>query len=210
MRHRRVGDGPAVATDLPPPGLVVTTDAERLRTALVNLLANARQAVAGARAARRRACAVRGRLAPASSSRCDRTATGRVSLRIARPRHRDPSRGPAAHLRSVLHDPAGRHRPRPADCQEHRRRPRRHARRPEQRRRAPTIDIELPATAAETPTAVMSATGSILLVDDEEKILKTLGRALRDEGHEVVEAASAREAQRLLAERRSTCSSSTT
>ena len=27
--------------------------------------------------------------------------------------------------------------------------------------------------------------GSILLVDDEEKILKALGRALRDEGHEV-------------------------
>ena len=27
--------------------------------------------------------------------------------------------------------------------------------------------------------------GSILLVDDEEKILKTLGRALRDAAHEV-------------------------
>jgi DNA-binding NtrC family response regulator len=43
--------------------------------------------------------------------------------------------------------------------------------------------------------------GSILLADDEEKILKRLGRALRDEGHEVIEAASAREAQRLLGER---------
>jgi two-component system NtrC family response regulator len=43
--------------------------------------------------------------------------------------------------------------------------------------------------------------GSILLVDDEEKILKTLGRALRDAGHEVVEATSARQARRLLAER---------
>ena len=43
--------------------------------------------------------------------------------------------------------------------------------------------------------------GSILLADDEEKILKRLGRALRDEGHDVVEASSAREAQRLLAER---------
>ena len=30
--------------------------------------------------------------------------------------------------------------------------------------------------------------GSVLLADDEEKILKRLGRALRDEGHEVVEA----------------------
>jgi len=43
--------------------------------------------------------------------------------------------------------------------------------------------------------------GSILLVDDEEKILKTLGRALRDAGHEVVEATGARQARRLLNER---------
>ena len=43
--------------------------------------------------------------------------------------------------------------------------------------------------------------GSILLADDEEKILKRLGRALRDEGHEVVEASSARDAQRHLGER---------
>jgi DNA-binding NtrC family response regulator len=43
--------------------------------------------------------------------------------------------------------------------------------------------------------------GSILLADDEEKILKTLGRALRDDGHEVITASNAREASRLLAER---------
>src|SRR5436190_13443744 len=43
--------------------------------------------------------------------------------------------------------------------------------------------------------------GSILLADDEEKILKRLGRALRDEGHEVVEATSARSAQRQLGEK---------
>jgi DNA-binding NtrC family response regulator len=43
--------------------------------------------------------------------------------------------------------------------------------------------------------------GSVLLADDEEKILKRLGRALREEGHDVVEASSAREAQRHLAER---------
>jgi DNA-binding NtrC family response regulator len=43
--------------------------------------------------------------------------------------------------------------------------------------------------------------GSILLVDDEEKILKTLGRALRDDGHEVVTASNGKDAQRLLAER---------
>ena len=43
--------------------------------------------------------------------------------------------------------------------------------------------------------------GSILLVDDEEKILKALSRALRDAGHEVVDTSRARHAQRLLAER---------
>src|SRR5262245_17079424 len=43
--------------------------------------------------------------------------------------------------------------------------------------------------------------GSILLVDDEEKILKTLGRALRDAGHETVESHNPREAQRLMLER---------
>src|SRR5581483_12146578 len=43
--------------------------------------------------------------------------------------------------------------------------------------------------------------GSILLVDDEEKILKALGRALRDAGHEVVETTSPRHALRLLGER---------
>jgi DNA-binding NtrC family response regulator len=43
--------------------------------------------------------------------------------------------------------------------------------------------------------------GSILLADDEEKILKTLGRALRDDGHEVVTASSGAEASRRLNER---------
>jgi two-component system, NtrC family, response regulator AtoC len=47
----------------------------------------------------------------------------------------------------------------------------------------------------------MTHRGSILLVDDEEKILKALGRALRDAGHSVVETASPRQAQRLLGER---------
>jgi two-component system, NtrC family, response regulator AtoC len=42
---------------------------------------------------------------------------------------------------------------------------------------------------------------SILLVDDEPKILQALERALRDDGFEVVATSSAREAQRLLAER---------
>ena len=43
--------------------------------------------------------------------------------------------------------------------------------------------------------------GTILLVDDEEKILKSLGLALREAGHAVVDTTSPREAQRLLAER---------
>jgi DNA-binding NtrC family response regulator len=47
----------------------------------------------------------------------------------------------------------------------------------------------------------MARRGSVLLVDDEEKILKTLGRALRDAGHEVLETANPREARRLLGER---------
>jgi DNA-binding NtrC family response regulator len=43
--------------------------------------------------------------------------------------------------------------------------------------------------------------GTILLVDDEEKILRKLARALRDEGHDVVEASNAKDARRHLAER---------
>ena len=43
--------------------------------------------------------------------------------------------------------------------------------------------------------------GSILLADDEDKILKRLGRALRDDGHEVVEVSSARAARQLISER---------
>ncbi len=44
-------------------------------------------------------------------------------------------------------------------------------------------------------------TGSILLVDDEAKILAALAAALRGEGHEVIATASGREAQALLAQR---------
>jgi DNA-binding NtrC family response regulator len=44
-------------------------------------------------------------------------------------------------------------------------------------------------------------TGSILLVDDEAKILSALASALRGEGHEVVSTGSARDAQRLLGQR---------
>ena len=44
-------------------------------------------------------------------------------------------------------------------------------------------------------------TASILLVDDETKILNALAAALRGEGHEVVATGSARDAQRLLSQR---------
>jgi two-component system, NtrC family, response regulator AtoC len=47
----------------------------------------------------------------------------------------------------------------------------------------------------------MSTSGTILIADDEERILRALGRALREDGHEVIEASGGREAQRLLAER---------
>jgi two-component system response regulator AtoC len=43
--------------------------------------------------------------------------------------------------------------------------------------------------------------GAVLLADDEAGILKTLGRALREDGHDVVTTQSAVEAPRLLAER---------
>jgi two-component system, NtrC family, response regulator AtoC len=45
------------------------------------------------------------------------------------------------------------------------------------------------------------STGSILLVDDEAKILRTLGQALAAEGHQVTTAGCGREAERLLGER---------
>ncbi|PYR12522.1 MAG: hypothetical protein DMF99_04320 [Acidobacteria bacterium] len=43
--------------------------------------------------------------------------------------------------------------------------------------------------------------GSVLLVDDEDKLRKSLGRALRGDGHEVVDAEDARLALHLLGER---------
>jgi DNA-binding NtrC family response regulator len=47
----------------------------------------------------------------------------------------------------------------------------------------------------------MPARGSILLVDDEAKILNALASAVRAEGHEVVAVTNPREAQRLLGQR---------
>jgi DNA-binding NtrC family response regulator len=47
----------------------------------------------------------------------------------------------------------------------------------------------------------MMASGSLLLVDDEAKILSALAAALRGDGHEVVATGNPREAQRLLGQR---------
>ena len=47
----------------------------------------------------------------------------------------------------------------------------------------------------------MMAAGSILLVDDETKILNALGSALRSDGHEVITTADPRDARRLLGQR---------
>jgi DNA-binding NtrC family response regulator len=46
-----------------------------------------------------------------------------------------------------------------------------------------------------------AATGTVLIVDDEERILRSLARALREDGHDVAEAPGGLAAQRLLAER---------
>jgi DNA-binding NtrC family response regulator len=47
----------------------------------------------------------------------------------------------------------------------------------------------------------MTVRGTVLLVDDEQKIRRMLGQALRAEGHDVLEAASGGEARRVLSER---------
>ena len=49
------------------------------------------------------------------------------------------------------------------------------------------------------PLTPMPTPGAILLVDDEDKILKTLGRALRADGHRVAEAACGQRGAQLLA-----------
>jgi DNA-binding NtrC family response regulator len=50
-------------------------------------------------------------------------------------------------------------------------------------------------------TSDTAATGTILIADDEERILRSLARALRQDGHDVAEASSGLAAQRLLSER---------
>ncbi|MSO55590.1 MAG: sigma-54-dependent Fis family transcriptional regulator [Acidobacteria bacterium] len=47
----------------------------------------------------------------------------------------------------------------------------------------------------------MTVRGTLLLVEDEQKIRRVLGQALRGEGHEALEAGGAREARQILGER---------
>jgi DNA-binding NtrC family response regulator len=61
--------------------------------------------------------------------------------------------------------------------------------------------MEIAGTRPDDTEEHQMTRASILLVDDEEGILKTLGRALREEGHEVLAVSRAREAERLLAAR---------
>jgi DNA-binding NtrC family response regulator len=58
-----------------------------------------------------------------------------------------------------------------------------------------------PASTLAASSSRRAARGTILLVDDEAKIRNALASALRDEGHEVVTAASAHEARQLLGQR---------
>ena len=124
--------GAAVALDLDPALPTLVTDAERLRIALVNMLVNARHAVNGDNAPGPKDPAYAdGRAGPFGPARPARDAESDRGRR-SRHDHHHRSRGGrragrrAAHLRSVLHHQARRHRSRPADRQEHRGRPRRH------------------------------------------------------------------------------------
>ena len=190
---------------LPP----VVTDGERLRLALVNILTNARHAVlAHARRGssanaghpcrdhpRRRVDGWRSRSAIRAWA-LPRKTSGASSIRISPPGAPEP--GSAWRFRGISSkDLAERSAYRAAPGQ------------------GTEVRIELPGHPAETRLTLAQrsrtqstqaepferCTGSILLVDDETKILNALAPALRGEGHEVVATASAREAQRLLGQR---------
>ena len=181
---------PPVHLDLDPHIPTVMTDAERLRTALVNILTNARHAVEEVSA-----------VAPAPAVVLStRRHEDRIAVTV-----RDRGTGIAPDDMAHIFDPffttrrAGTGLGLPiakniidglggslsVDSQ------------PDA---GTEIRIELPL-AAVVETGMSGPRGAVLLVDDEEKILKRLGRALRDEGHDVVEAGSAREAPAQLAQR---------
>ena len=169
----------------------VTTDAERLRIALVNLLVNARHAVdavdgrqprpvapvdasttAAARPARRdhRFADTRRRHRRGRSRRAS-------SIRTSRP----SAAAPASACRSPRTSSKASAAPSPSP-----------ARRAAAPRSASTCRCTGPRGRGDADRTHASTAASILLVDDEEKILKALGRALRDAGHEVDRDAPAR------------------
>ena len=168
----------------------IVTDGERLRLALVNMLDE--------RAPRGDRPDGAG-TAPTGSIRLTTLATASrrassIDGRDTRRRHRSRT-NLAAGLRPLLHDQARRHRPRPAIAQEHRRGAGRHDRvssAPGRGHRDPHRAAGRRSSASRPHGRAMDVAwrhdrGSILLVDDEAKILKALGRALRDAGHEVVD-----------------------
>ena len=190
------------STIKPDPALQpIVTDAERLRTALVNILTNARHAVAA-----RPASAVAQGSGPATPDIEHRdaparpTAPFRITVRDRGigvkpedlPRVFDPyfttkrtgSGLGLAIAKNIIEGMGGSIalESRPGDGTE--------------------IRIDLPARPrGERVSRRMATRGTLLLVDDEQKIRRTLGQALRAEGHDVLEAGSVREAQRVLAER---------
>ena len=168
---------PPVGLDLDPSLPAVTTDAERLRIALVNMLVNARHAVErrsrGQRRSPRSLPSTRDRatarvtivvadrgagIEPVRSRRTCSTRTSRPSAAApasACPSPRTSSKGSAA--RSRVASAAGARHGDPHRASVH-------------------------AVTTAPPSLNDDHRGSILLVDDEEKILKALGRALRDAG----------------------------
>ena len=101
----RVRGGPP---ELDPGAAPVVTDGERLRTALVNVLTNARDALDGAEAGTAaRPTAARPAAGHAARGR------DRVVITVQDRGRRASPRGPARGLRALLHHQARRHRPRP-------------------------------------------------------------------------------------------------
>ena len=169
----------------------IVTDAERLRTALVNILTNARHAVhAVPRAAAR-----------APTARCVGDASTRTAVRLQTRVRATAGRSIVIQDRGIgitpedmahIFDPyfTTRRAGTASACRSPRTSSKGSAAAIASRAArgdGTEIRIDLPHARPRT-RGMTSARGTILLADDEEKILKRLGRALRDEGHEVVEA----------------------